>query len=478
MENTPTFHPLDYVSVLRRRVWWLTVPLVLAAVVGAALVMWLPRTYKTTATVGIALPTLSAELVTSASRVTPEDRLRGFQQVLMSGQVLERVAREEGLDQGRSLNQAVAYIRRGLAVDTRRDAAVPAGSYEQFFIAFTDSTPEMAQRVANRIADVFIEESSRNRELRAQDTSAFIKKQLDDNQARLDALEVRLRGAKETFMGALPEQTNANVAMATGLQQQLETTANAIRGEQDRLSVIERQVDAMKAGAPSDPSSPAPPVGVSEAAVRAVQLERELAVALGLYTDKHPEIVRLRDELATARTAAAADANRPEADRMASLSVDPSYRRLLTDAEQVRLRIRDLQRDEAQIRSRIDMYRARVEAAPRVEQQIATLQREYELERQQFVELTTKLRNAEMAESLVRSRGSEQFAVLARAGFPTIPATPNTQRLMVVALLLGACLGAGLALGREYLDRSVHDARAINDLDLPVLGEIPRIANA
>jgi capsular polysaccharide biosynthesis protein len=49
---------------------------------------------------------------------------------------------------------------------------------------------------------------------------------------------------------------------------------------------------------------------------------------------------------------------------------------------------------------------------------------------------------------------------------------------MVVALLLGACLGGGLALGREYLDRSVHDARALNDLDLPVLGEIPRIANA
>jgi polysaccharide chain length determinant protein (PEP-CTERM system associated) len=478
MENTPTFHPLDYVSVLRRRIWWLTVPLVLAAVVGAALVMWLPRTYKTTATVGVALPTLSAELVTSASRVTPEDRLRAIQQVLMSREVLERAAREERLDQGRSLSQAVAYVRRGLTVDARRDAAVPPGSYEQFFISFTDSTPEMAQRVANRVADVFIEESSRTREMRAQDTSAFIKKQLSDSQGRLDGLETRLRAAKETFMGALPEQTNSNVAMATGLQQQLETTANAIRGEQDRLSVIERQIDAMKGGSTTDGNTPAPAPPVSAAAVRAVDLERELSVALGIYTDKHPEIVRLREELATARRAAAAEANKPEADRMASLRVDPAYRRLLQDAEQVQLRIRDLQRDETQIRTRIEMYRSRVEAAPRVEQQIATMQREYDLERQQFVELTTKLRNAEMAENLVRSRGSEQFAVLNRAAVPTVPATPNTQRLMVVALLLGACLGAGLALGREYLDRSVHDARAINDLDLPVLGEIPRIANA
>ena len=120
MENTPTFHPLDYVSVLRRRVWWLTVPLVLAAVVGAALVMWLPRTYKTTATVGVALPTLSAELVTSASRVTPEDRLRGFQQVLMSGQVSHGWRARRPRINVRSSTGSPS--RRGLAVDTLRDA--------------------------------------------------------------------------------------------------------------------------------------------------------------------------------------------------------------------------------------------------------------------------------------------------------------------------------------------------------------------
>ncbi len=49
---------------------------------------------------------------------------------------------------------------------------------------------------------------------------------------------------------------------------------------------------------------------------------------------------------------------------------------------------------------------------------------------------------------------------------------------MIVALLLGLCAGAGLALGREYLDRSIHDTRSLNDLELPVLGEIPRIASA
>jgi len=49
---------------------------------------------------------------------------------------------------------------------------------------------------------------------------------------------------------------------------------------------------------------------------------------------------------------------------------------------------------------------------------------------------------------------------------------------MLIALILGVGLGGALALGREYLDRSIHDARALEELDLPVLGEIPHIVHA
>jgi capsular polysaccharide biosynthesis protein len=40
-------------------------------------------------------------------------------------------------------------------------------------------------------------------------------------------------------------------------------------------------------------------------------------------------------------------------------------------------------------------------------------------------------------------------------------------------------LGAALVVGREFMDRSVHDARALqNEFEIPVLGEIPRIHGA
>ena len=97
MDNTPAFHPLDYVSVLRRRMWWLIVPLAIAAAIGAALVAMLPRQYQTAATLGVSLPAVSEELV-AAQRTAPEERRRTITQVLMSPAVIERVVREEGLD--------------------------------------------------------------------------------------------------------------------------------------------------------------------------------------------------------------------------------------------------------------------------------------------------------------------------------------------------------------------------------------------
>ena len=61
MEDSRT-HPLDYVSVLRRRKWWLIWPVVSATVVGALLAVFLPREYLSRAVVGVAAPTVSPEL--------------------------------------------------------------------------------------------------------------------------------------------------------------------------------------------------------------------------------------------------------------------------------------------------------------------------------------------------------------------------------------------------------------------------------
>jgi polysaccharide chain length determinant protein (PEP-CTERM system associated) len=477
-----TFHPLDYLSLVRRRKWWIIVPAVLCVVGSALLAVFLPRIYRSAATITVSSPAISAELLKQAGPLSREERIRAVSQQLLSRAVLEQVVRDEHLAPDGNIDAAVDRLLqpdriRVEPTELLKQVAREGLQLDAFLLSYSDSTPGEAQRVADTLARVFVEASSRTREARAEDTSAFIATQLAASKGRLDQIEARLRTAKESYMGRLPEQTQSNLSIAAGMRQQLESTAIALRGEQDRLSMIERQIDAIKQGAGDIGLSGRAPM--SSGQTRVLQLQQELANARGVYTEKHPEIQRLQEDLAAAKRDAAAERERPEEDRLQTLQMDPAYRQLLADRETARLRVRDLQRAESQMRAQVASYQSRVEAAPMVEQQLASLQREYDLEKQQYSELSAKLQSAELAENLERRRGGEQFQVLYAAYVPREPESPNVMRLLLLGVALGIGLGGAAGVAREYLDRSVHDVRALQaEFDVPVLGEISRISGA
>jgi polysaccharide chain length determinant protein (PEP-CTERM system associated) len=477
-----TFHPLDYLSLVRRRKWWIIVPAVVCFVGTALLAVFLPRVYRSAATITVSSPAISAELLKQAGPLSGDERIRAISQQLLSRAVLEQVVRDEHLAPDGNIDAAVDRLLQPGRIKVEPTELLKQVSREglrldAFLLSYAGSTPAEAQRVADTIARVFVEASSRTREARAEDTSAFIAAQLSASKARLDQIEARLRTAKESYMGRLPEQTQSNLSIAAGMRQQLESTAIALRGEQDRLSMIERQIDAMKQGAGDIALSGRAPMSSSQA--RVLQLQQELATARGVYTEKHPEIQRLQEDLAAAKRDAAAERERPEEDRLQMLQMEPGYRQLLADRETARLRVRDLQRAESHMRAQVASYQSRVEAAPMVEQQLASLQREYDLERKQYGDLSAKLQSAELAENLERRRGGEQFQVLYAAYVPREPESPNVLRLLLIGVALGIGLGGASAIAREYLDRSVHDLRGLQaEFDVPVLGEISRISRA
>jgi protein tyrosine kinase modulator len=491
--DEPRFDPLDYVSVVNRRKWWFIVPVTLSLVVGGLLVWKLPRTYQATSTIAVSAPRLAPN-VSGAIEMARPDRMRAVSQQLLSRTVLERTARLEHLDQNSSIESAINDIRSSVSVSLPDSITPSSGGgsgapdkslspdqkaqLDTYQVSVLDDTPEDAQRIVNRLVQVFVEENSRSREVRAQDTSQFIETQLQASATRLNALEARLRTMKESFMGRLPEQTNANLAMVSAMQRQLESNATTLHAEQDRLSMIERQIEGLQQQQASDSAAATGARGgpAEPAAVRVQTLRRELADAQLNYTNKHPEVVRLKDELATAEKDAAAERARPAEDRAAALNATPEYRQLQKDREVSKMRIAELQRQQKDINGQVAQYQTRVESAPRVEQQMVSLQREYDLERGTYSDLSGKKQTALLDEELQRKQGSEQFSVLVPAGLPSEPFKPKPLRVMLMAVAAGLVLGGGLAFGREYLDRSVHDARGLRDeFELPVLAEIPRI---
>lgn len=465
----------EYLAVVKRRRWLIAVPIALGLLVGVVLVQTLPREYRSSTTLAVTSPNMTTELVKS-SPVDLAERARAISQELLSRKVIERVVREEGLASDSGMESAIASIRDRATVSVPKSLTSNSRTGpDAFLVTYTGHTPEETQRITNRLATTFVDEHAALRETRAEDTSAFLATQLTQSRDRLKDVEERLRKIKEAYMGRLPEQTQANLQMAGGLRQQQANTTMSLRSEQDRLAMLERQIEAMK-GIGSDAAGS--PAGASTTAQdRIAALRRQLDEASSMYTDKHPEIQRIKSDIAAAESLAAAEKAAPADKRETALGANPAYRQLLAERDTSRLRIRDHERAVARAESDIAKYESRVESAPMIEQQLGSINREYELEKQQYNGLSERHQAAVLAEDLERRRAGEQFAVLYPAFLPSQPSSPDVPRVLLLATLAGVIAAAAMTFGREYLDRSIYDARTLqNEFELPVLAEIPRIA--
>jgi polysaccharide chain length determinant protein (PEP-CTERM system associated) len=477
------FHPLDYVAVVNRRKLWFALPLVVCLAAGAVAVSVWPKKYLAKAAIGVQSPTLSPELLRGLNSLDPVERQRSIQQLLLSPTVLDRVIREEQINRSRPTAEVAAGLRANLTSNLEVPAPIglngrpdPTRGIDMFFIGYTDGDPARSQRIANRVATVFVEENSRVQTNRAENTAAVLEQQVKASQTQLAELETKIRQKKQNFTGSLPEQIGANVSMANGARSQFESLSMQIRSHQAHLSMIEGQLSEMRQGLAG--SSSASVLAVQSAQKRVDELDSQLAAdrALG-YTDLHPDVQRLQRELKQARADLSAAKVQQPASNEEALKADPQYRAKLQERELTQLQIKQLQAASEAAQRQIGSYQARVEAAPVAEQELASLEREYALEKVRYSDLTARFSNAQMAEDVARKQGGERFSVLYPAGLPKEPIEPQPTKIMAMAVVAGLVLGACAAIGREFLDRSVHDSRALqSEFDLPVLGEIPRIA--
>jgi polysaccharide chain length determinant protein (PEP-CTERM system associated) len=479
-----TFHPLDYMAAVNRRKWWFIVPLLLCIALGAAAVAVWPKKYVSRATIGMQSATLAPDLLRGVSSMDAGERQRAVQQLLLSPTVLERVIREENINRSKPTADVAMWLRDNLAENIDVPAPIgmngridPTRGIDMFHIGYTDKDPERAQRITNRVAAVFVEENSKAQVVKTQNTTEVLEQTLADSQAKLTELENKLRTKKQNYIGRLPEQIGSNVSMVNGARSQLESVSMQIRSEQDHLSMVEGQIDAMRQGSGVEGMTTSSLQAAEAAQKKVDDLQAQLSSdrALG-YTDKHPDVIRLQEEIKQAKAGVVASKSNQPSNRDEMLKADPIYRQKIQERDMARLHIRELQNASAAAQRQIGEYQNRVESAPVVEQELASLEREYTLEKARYADLNTRYQQARVAEDVVRKQGGERFSVLYPADLPKTPIEPQPLKIMAMAIVAGLVLGAAAALGREFLDRSVHDTRALqNEFEVPVLGEIPRI---
>ena len=159
-------------------------------------------------------------------------------------------------------------------------------------------------RAAARLASLFIDENLKTRKQQAVGTSDFLESQLRSTKARLEVMEQRVKVYKMKNMGELPQQMDANLRMLTGLQDRLRTNETSTRAVEERKGFLEAQINlignslsAASAGngksGPALSRDPVQSLGVELATAKA-----KLADLNARYTERFPEVVRTKREVA------------------------------------------------------------------------------------------------------------------------------------------------------------------------------------
>jgi protein tyrosine kinase modulator len=327
------------------------------------------------------------------------------------------------------------------------------------------------------VAELFIAESLQQRETQAQGTSSFLETELDATKKRLEIQEGKIAAFKRAYMGELPEQSDTNLKMVETLQSKLEIDMAALdKAEQRRLYIQGQIAQGRDAVVPqriiTAPAGPPPPTRLEIA-------RTELANLLSQYTERHPDVIRKREEVAYLEKVEREKKSAPppvvEEAAPAAPKVDPVLR---SELDGVNLEIRSLQGERERILAQIASFQGRLENVPRVEQQLLSLTRDYDNIKKSYDSLLEKRLNARLAENLEKSQQGEQFTILEKAIPPDAPSGPNKMLLLLAGLAGGSVVGVALALLREQTDHTYADPESLQAAfpGVPILATIPMIA--
>jgi polysaccharide chain length determinant protein (PEP-CTERM system associated) len=435
---------IEYLELPLWRTWWVVVPFLTCLAIAVVALFVVSPKYRSTTLILVESQKVPDSFVKQMATEKAGQQLQTLKQEVLSRTRLEKVAEE--LDPYGSWGkqppgEIVAGMRAATDIKVRGDDA--------FTIEYVHSNPQMAQKVTARLAQLFIQETAKARERQVTEAYDFIDSQLLDARKQLERREGALRQYKETHMGTLPEQTNANLATLQRLQVEQQGLTEQLRASTEHLTLL--QSGAAKTG-PED-----------SAATELDQLRVQLEALRARYTEQHPDVIALRARIASLEASLKGRTEPPP------LSLEGQV--LEAQAEIARLRQR---RDD--VSRNIATMQARVEQAPRTEQELAELTRDYEKLNENYLSLLNKRMEAQMAARLEERWKGQQFRVLDPADLPDRPFYPNPFVFLAGGALIGLCLGLGLALAVDYLDHSIRSEKELEELlPFPLLASVPHV---
>ena len=506
MPLPPDMQPQEFLEIFLRRKWFILFSILLILFGASVYCVVTPERFKSSTTILVMPQRVPENYVLSTVSTRIEDRLATIQQQVMSRSRLIAVMEELGLFKEERkkvpLEQVVEMMRKRITIAVRNN--------ESFTLSFEHKSRQTAMLTTSRLASFFIDENLKNREQQAVGTAEFLDSQLQVTKKKLEEQEERVKRYKSMYMGELPQELQTNLQLMSRLQDQLRVNGEALRSTQDRKMSTETQVNSMalqisaleaqaRAAALTNPGQ-APVESISPgdpAASYAAELnlrKTQLANLSTKYTDKYPEVRRLKEEIAQLEIRVAeARGTSPEATQPTSeqgnrsaphpVASTASFPREREELQRLRsvmrgfdLDILSLKKERKELERNIAIIESKVARSPKREQEMISLTRDYENLKRSYDELLRKKLDADVSKNLEKRQKGEQFQILDPANLPVDPFVPNRPMVFVIAVFTALLVGFGGAIGLEAIDPTVREAKDFRHFsEILVLASIPSI---
>src|SRR2546422_443802 len=306
-------------AVWSRRKWLAILTFAAPFAVAMSLGMALPNIYQATATVLVDRQQVPESFVRPTVTSALETRLHTISQEILSRSRLDALIKRFGLypdfSKRVSAEEVIERMRGDIKLELK--AVEARGQREAtvaFAIKYVGSDPQTVAQVTNTLASFYIEENLKVRERQATGTAEFLKVQLEETKKRLDDQERLVSDFKRRYVGELPQQMETNLATLERLHIQLRLNSDNQTRAMERRAALASQL----AEADSLRVTPlgAPGAGPEEPQLRLVRLKQQLGELRARFSEKYPDVVVLRGEIAALEqelTEAKADGKPPTA---------------------------------------------------------------------------------------------------------------------------------------------------------------------
>ncbi|WP_374681056.1 XrtA system polysaccharide chain length determinant [Accumulibacter sp.] len=351
-----------------------------------------------------------------------------------------------------------------------------------YTINYRDTQPEHAKRVVQSLVSIFVESNLGDARKDSESARKFIDEQITTYEKKLEEAEARLKEFKLRNLATQSAEGKDHFAQMSETGALLEQSKLALREAEQSHEALKRHILGDEpALLPAPVQENISGVSIPEIDSRLDIMQRNLDAMLQRFTERHPDVVsarrlikdleeQKREEIKARRKVA-------QASPATSMSTNPVHQQLAISVSEAEANIAALQTRVAEYQARYDRMKEAVKLMPQIEAEFAQLNRDYEINKNNYEQLVKRRESANMGNEINNTVGVD-FRLIDPPRVSPKPVAPNRTLFLPLTLLLA--LGAGIAVtfAASQVRPVFFDSRSLRETcGLPLLGTVSMLTN-